>query len=81
MDADEREPIEIPMSALSPDALRGLIEEFVSRDGTDYGRVERSLDAKVRDVMRQLSRGEVKILFDPESRGTHIVTGGKGIHR
>jgi len=74
MDAEEREPIEVPLSALSEDALRGLVEEFVSRDGTDYGRVERTLEEKVRDVLRQLSRGEAKIFFDPESRTTHIVT-------
>ncbi|MEO8602018.1 MAG: YheU family protein [bacterium] len=73
MDAEEREPIEIPASALSPDALRGLVEEFVSRDGTDYGRVERSLDEKVGDVLRQLSRGDARIFFDPDSRSTHIV--------
>lgn len=73
MDADQREPIEVPMSALSADALRGVIEEFVSRDGTDYGRVERTLDEKVRDVVRQLTRGEAKILFDPDTRSTHIV--------
>jgi len=27
----------IPVNKLSPDALQGVIEEFVSRAGTDYG--------------------------------------------
>jgi hypothetical protein len=65
--------IEIPPSALSREALRALVEEFVTRDGTDYGAVERSLDAKVADVLRQLDRGEVRIVFDPESETTTVV--------
>lgn len=73
MDDAQSPPVEVPLAALSPAALRGLVEEFVTRDGTDYGRSERSLDDKVRDVMRQLERGEAKILFDPESRATNIV--------
>lgn len=67
MDAETPEPIEIPHTALSPEALRGLVEEFVTRDGTDYGEREASLEARVRDVMRQIERGDVKILFDPDS--------------
>ena len=43
-------------TALSADALRGVVEEFVGRDGTDYGCEERTLDEKVRDVLRQLER-------------------------
>jgi uncharacterized protein YheU (UPF0270 family) len=27
----------VPHTALAPDVLRRLIEEFVTRDGTDYG--------------------------------------------
>jgi len=66
--------IEVPPDALSPEALRALVEEFVTRDGTDYGAVERGLDAKVADVMRQLERGEVRIVFDPDSETTTLVT-------
>ena len=70
------EPVEVPVSALSRDALRALVEEFVTRDGTDYGVVERELDAKVAAVLRQLERGEVRIVFDPESESTTIVPVG-----
>ena len=68
------DPIEVPPESLSREVLRALVEEFVTRDGTDYGAVERSLDAKVADVLRQLDRGEVRILFDPESETTTLVT-------
>ena len=70
---EELEPVEVPASALSPDALRGLVVEFVTRDGTDYGVRERSLEEKVRDVLRQIERGEARIMFDPASRTANIV--------
>jgi uncharacterized protein YheU (UPF0270 family) len=71
------ERIEIPPDSLSREALRALVEEFVTRDGTDYGAVERGLEAKVADVLRQLDRGEVCIVFDPESETTTIVTAAR----
>jgi len=65
--------IEVPPSALSDEALRGLIVEFVTRGGTDYGAVERTLEEKITDVRRQLQRGEVKIVFDPETDSVNLV--------
>jgi hypothetical protein len=65
---------EVPASELSPELLRALVEEFVSRDGTDYGAEERSLDEKVADVKRQLERGEARIVFDACSETVNIVT-------
>ena len=63
----------MPPSALSADALRGLIEEFVTRDGTDYGTRERSVEEKVRDVLRQIERGDVKIMFDPATSSANLI--------
>jgi hypothetical protein len=54
---------------LSLEALQGLIEEFVTRDGTDYGEREASLQAKVAQVWRQLDLGVVVIVFN-EPEGT-----------
>jgi uncharacterized protein YheU (UPF0270 family) len=70
-------PIEVAPGSLSREALRALVEEFVTRDGTDYGAVERSLDAKVADVLRQLDRGEVRIVFDPDSETTTLVASSR----
>jgi uncharacterized protein YheU (UPF0270 family) len=66
-------PVAIPLDALSPEALRGVIEAFVGREGTDYGERERTLEEKVADVRRQLERGEVRIVFDPDSESVNIV--------
>lgn len=67
------DPIEVPYSSLQSDTLNAVVEEFVTRPGTDYGERERSLDAKIDDVMRQLRRGEAKLVFDPETGTVNIV--------
>jgi uncharacterized protein YheU (UPF0270 family) len=51
----------IPYEKLSREALQGLIEEFVTRDGTDSGYTKKSLEENVEMVMRQLQHGEVFI--------------------
>jgi len=67
------EPVTIPYTELSADALRGVLESFVLREGTDYGKHEYSLDEKVAHVMRQLQRNEARILFDPVTSTVDIV--------
>ena len=71
--AEEMAVVEIPQSRLSLEALEGLIEEFVTRDGTDYGLREHTLDEKKHDLSRLLERGEVVIVFDVTSETCSIV--------
>ena len=76
---DERErpqPVEVPHTQLSDEALRGLIESFVNREGTDYGWKERSFESKVSDVMRQLETGEAVVVYDLASETINIVSTG-----
>lgn len=68
------EPIEIPVASLSDDALQGLVEEFVSRDGTDYGDYEVALETKVQQVLTALKTGAALIYFDEQLATTHIVS-------
>ena len=79
---DDRErppPVRVPHTELSAEALRGVIEAFVLREGTDYGDREASHEAKVADVLRQLERGEAYIQFDPlDSSVTIVASAGKG---
>ena len=70
---ESREGVELSPDDLSPEALRGLVEEFVTRDGTDYGDVERSVDEKIAQVTAQLASGEVRIVFDLETETANIV--------
>ena len=56
----------IPWDSLSDDALVGIIEEFITREGTEYGAVEVSLPEKVNQIRRQLELKQVNIVFDAE---------------
>jgi len=69
----------IPHHMLSPEALHRVIEAFITREGTDYGEKEFSLEDKVARVVSQLERGEARIVFDPESASVTIVAGHRRI--
>ncbi|HLW25473.1 MAG TPA: YheU family protein [Steroidobacteraceae bacterium] len=65
--------IDIPYGELSEEALQGVIESFVLREGTDYGEREVPLEQKMSQVLLQLERGEARIIFDIESQSIDIV--------
>jgi hypothetical protein len=62
----------IPVNKLSPDALQGVIEEFVSRAGTDYGEVEVPMETKFRQVKQKLENGLAILIYDDETETTNI---------
>jgi uncharacterized protein YheU (UPF0270 family) len=66
----------IPQSAISSDALIGIIKEFVTREGTEYGAVEVTLETKIKQVQRQLDRGDVVIVFDEATESVDLVSKG-----
>ena len=73
-DRQERpEPVAVPHSELSADALHGVIDNFILREGTDYGDRTFSHEQKVAQVLRQLERGEARIMFDPLDSSVTIV--------
>lgn len=64
----------VPYRKLSPEALQGLIEEFVTRDGTDSGYVRKSLEANVRRVKGQLQQGLAVIVYDEKLQTCNIIS-------
>tara|TARA_B110000027_G_scaffold89587_1_gene94817 strand:- start:1194 stop:1442 length:249 start_codon:yes stop_codon:yes gene_type:complete len=64
--------MEIPHSQLSKEVLDAVIEEFITREGTDYGDRIVSLDDKVEQVRGQLDRGDVFLSFDPLSQSCQL---------
>jgi len=62
----------IPVNKLSAKALRGVIEEFISRNGTDYGEIEASLETNFRQVKYKLENGSAVLIFDDETETTNI---------
>ena len=56
--------IEIPAERLPSATLNAVIEEYILREGTDYGVQEVSLQSKIQQVEGQLARGDVLITYD-----------------
>ena len=65
--------MEISHRELSEAALRGVVESFVLREGTDYGERNFSFEEKIGAVMHQLDRGEAVIVFDADTETVSIV--------
>jgi len=57
----------IPHQMLSPEALRGVIEAFVTREGTDYGVHDVPLATKVGQVRHQLDTGTAVLVYDEDT--------------
>ncbi len=77
-DAEPLPPIRVPHGELPAETLDKLIESFVLREGTDYGEREVTLDTKVAQVRRQLDRGDIEIMFDPNTESVNIVVAKTG---
>lgn len=60
--------MQIPFEQLSADTLRAILEEYASREGTEYGEVEYSLAQKVAMLRKQLECGEAGISFDAQTQ-------------
>lgn len=65
--------VQVPIDRLQPDTLQSLLEEYASRDGTDYGEREFSLDEKVRQLRQKLASGEAGLVYDQASEEWDIL--------
>lgn len=61
----------IPHTLLDPETLQRMLEDFVTRDGTDNG-YDASLEDRVERLRRQMERGDVVIVFHPETGDTSL---------
>jgi uncharacterized protein len=66
-------PTVVPQQRLSPEALLGVIDEFLTREGTDYGHLEHSIETKRAQVRAQIDRGDVVIVFDADTETCNLV--------
>ena len=62
----------IPYEKLSSEALQGLIEQFISRDGLDSGHADVSFERKVEQVMQKLKSERAIILYDESTKSCNI---------
>lgn len=69
--------MKIPHQQLSADALQGVLDDYVLREGTDYGdftegQIAQSLAAKRAAVLQALERGTAELWFDAETETTTL---------
>ena len=78
MNDEKKQPTEIPIeispSQISTDALNGIIENFILREGTDYGIVEVEFEKKKNQIQRQIDHGDVKVVFDQTTETVSLIT-------
>ena len=53
----------IPIEELSNDTLTAILEEFVLREGTEYGAEDVSLTQKIAQIKQQLTQGSVVLVY------------------
>lgn len=63
----------IPPEQLEPETLDAVLEEFITREGTDYGDVEWSLAAKLQQLREQLRTGKACLCYDPVGQNCTIL--------
>ncbi|MGY8870838.1 MAG: YheU family protein [Pseudomonadales bacterium] len=63
----------VPIESISAQALEGLIEEFVTRDGTDYGYDETPLASRVEQIKKKLKNKEIVVLFNEATDEVNLV--------
>lgn len=65
--------VAIELHQLSAPALAGLLDDIVTRDGTDYGEQEVPLARKREALLRQLRCREAQLVFDTETETVSAV--------
>ena len=62
----------VPFKMINGETLRNLVEEFVSRDGTDNG-YDQNLEDRAERVMGMLKSGEMVVVFDQATETANIL--------
>jgi len=64
----------IPVNEIPLDTLMRIAEEYVAREGTDYGTYEYSLEQKVQQLIEQIRQGSVLITFDEATESVNLLS-------
>jgi len=63
----------IPLEQLNQDTLRAIIEDFILREGTDYGAIDATKEDKVAQVMLQLEQGSAVLVYSELHESVNIL--------
>jgi len=63
----------IPLEQLSTDVLLAIIEDFILREGTEYGAEDISKQAKIDQVKKQLVEGSAVLVYSELHESVNIL--------
>lgn len=64
----------IPVEQLNKETLHAVLEEYISREGTDYGEYEYSLADKRGQLLQQIKIGKICLCYDPVSQSCTLLS-------
>ncbi len=64
----------IPLEQLNEDTLMAIIEDFILREGTEYGDVEVSNSHKINQVKQQLKKGTAVLVYSELHESVNIMS-------
>jgi uncharacterized protein YheU (UPF0270 family) len=70
----------IPPERVPAETLQALLEEYASRDGTDYGERETPLETRVERLLGDLRSGRLRLLFDLDSEQWDLLPADEARH-
>lgn len=63
----------IPLEQLSSEVLLAIIEDFILREGTEYGANEISKEDKINQVHQQLKQGSAVLVYSELHESVNIL--------
>jgi len=63
----------IPLEQLSSETLTAIIEDFILREGTEYGAVDISKKDKIIQVKQQLEQGHAVLVYSELHESVNIL--------
>jgi len=63
----------IPLEQLNQDTLNAIIEDFILREGTDYGAIDATKEEKVAQVKSQLKQGSAVLVYSQLHESVNIL--------
>lgn len=63
----------IPIEQLNAETLQAIIEDYILREGTDYGAIDASKDDKIAQVMLQLKQGSAVVVYSELHESVNIL--------
>lgn len=63
----------IPLEQLSNDTLTAIIEDFILREGTEYGAIDIDKETKIEQVKKQLEQGDALLVYSQLHETVNII--------